>query len=124
MKDLHNQRTGNYGESLAEKHLLQKGYTILERNWRYSRAEVDIIAKHDNTLVLVEVKTRRSNKYGLPEEAVSTKKQQQMVLAANAYAEEHNIEHEIRFDVVAITLIKGQEPEIYHIVDAFYPYQE
>ena len=124
MDTLHNQRTGNLGEDLAEKYLLEKGYKILERNWRYSRAEVDLIAEHDNMLILVEVKTRRSARFGLPEEAVSAKKQQQMVLAANAYAEEHDHVKEIRFDVIAITLLKGKAPEIYHIEDAFFPYQQ
>lgn len=120
----HNQTTGNYGEDLAVAFLQKKGYQVLERNWRHSRAEVDIIAEHKGMIVFVEVKTRRSQKFGLPEEAVTTKKQQQLVQAANAYLEAQEEALELRFDIVSIQLSTGKQPDILHFEDAFYPYQQ
>ncbi len=119
----HNQNTGALGEQLAAEYLQRKGYDILERNWRFSRAEVDIIARHQKQLVFVEVKTRRSQKFGLPEESVTNRKQQQLVQAANAYLDTVDGAPELRFDVISIQLSGNTPPEIVHFEDAFYPYQ-
>lgn len=119
----HNQQIGEKGELLAVQFLNKKGYTVKATNWRYKRAEVDIIAETDKHLVIVEVKTRKTEKFGLPEEAVGAKKQAQLIEAAEAYLEEHNNRKEVRFDVISIKL-NTAPPDILHIEDAFYPYQE
>ncbi len=110
---------GNRGESLAENLLLDKGYKILERNWRFSRAEVDIIAKDGDVLVFVEVKTRSSEIFGKPEESVSTQKEILLKDAASVYMEQIGHEWEIRFDIISI-LIKGEGYSIEHFKDAFF----
>lgn len=109
---------------MAAEYLQQKGYTLLHRNWRYKRAEVDIIAEQGKLLVFVEVKTRKNHKYGYPEEALNATKQKQLVLAANAYVQDESELRELRFDVISITLSPTGPPEILHIEDAFFPYQE
>ena len=115
-----NKVTGEIVEQLACDFLLNKGYQILERNYQQQKTEVDIIAKHQNCLVIVEVKTRSSN-FVNPENAVSKAKQKTLVEAAVLYQEKHAIKSEIRFDIIAIIKTK-QETEILHFEDAFYPY--
>ena len=115
-----NKVTGEIGEQLACDFLLNKGFEILERNFRQQKTEVDIIAKHQNCLVIVEVKTRRSNLVN-PENAVSKAKQKTLVEAALLYQESNELTCEIRFDIIAIIKSKT-ETEILHFEDAFYPY--
>ena len=115
-----NKVTGEIGEQLACDFLFNKGFEILERNYKQLKTEVDIIAKHQNCLVIVEVKTRSSN-FVNPENAVSKAKQKTLVEAAVLYQEKHAIKSEIRFDIIAIIKTK-QETEILHFEDAFYPY--
>jgi putative endonuclease len=115
-----NKVTGEIGEQLACDFLLHKGYQILERNYKQQKTEVDIIAKHQNYLVIVEVKTRSSN-FVNPENAVSKGKQKTLVEAAVLYQENKAIKSEIRFDIIAIVKTKN-ETEILHFEDAFYPY--
>jgi len=111
-------RTGQHGESMAAQYLQQAGYTILHRNYRYKRAEVDIIAQKGDLLVFVEVKTRASDVYGYPEEAVSPRKEELLLTAAAAFIEQQDWQHEIRFDIISVTL--STPPVIYHIEDAFH----
>lgn len=113
---------GVKGEILALEFLEKKGYTILEINWRFGKAEVDIIARHQNTLLIVEVKTRTGNQFGFPEESVGTEKQKNLAAAAEEYLERNNLDMDVRFDVVSITF-NGTNPEIFHIEDAFFPYE-
>jgi putative endonuclease len=115
--------TGKKGEQLAVEYLLKKGYHILETNWRYSRFEIDIIAKIGNDLVFVEVKTRTTTTHGFPEEAVSQKKAENLFEAAEVYLEEKGIEDEIRFDIISIVIANGRT-EIRHIEDGISPYPE
>jgi putative endonuclease len=115
----HNTTLGKLGEQAAEAHLTAQGYLVLERNFRYKRAEVDLIAAKEKTLVLVEVKTRSSHQYGFPEEAVSTRKEAMLQLAADYYIEQHQWLHEVRFDVISVLWQQGK-PEILHIEDAFH----
>lgn len=110
---------GNRGESLAEKYLLESGYQILERNWRFSRAEVDIIAKDAEILVFVEVKTRSSDAFGKPEESVTPKKEALLKDAASVYMEQISHDWEIRFDIISI-LVNGEGHSIEHFKDAFF----
>ena len=114
---------GRKGENMAVNYLKDKGYIILETNWRHGRAEIDIIVKKHEQIIFVEVKTRRSDAYGFPEEAVNESKQNKMQEAAEAYLDEHDFNGEIRFDVIAIRLTPPNE-EIYHIKDAFFPFDD
>lgn len=120
MADAPHIELGKQGEELAAQHLIQKGYEILHRNWRNGRSEVDIIARVGNDWVFVEVKTRETDYFGYPEEAVDKAKQKQLQKAANAFVEQYPVQGDIRFDIVAIVL-NGQQQEIYHIEDAFWP---
>ena len=111
---------GKKGEELAEKFLRKEGYEILERNWRFGKDEIDIIAFDGEFLVVAEVKTRKSNYFGEPEENVSRTKQRFLVRAANAYIEKNNISNETRFDIISV-LFSGTNYQIKQIKDAFYP---
>jgi len=110
---------GKKGEDLAIAHLESKGYRILERNWRWGKEEIDIIARDGNFLVVVEVKTRSSNVFAEPEASVTKQKQKILVRAANAYVNYHRQRGEVRFDIISI-LIRPEGEEVNHIADAFY----
>jgi putative endonuclease len=110
---------GQKGEALAIQYLEKLGYTILGRNFRYDRAEIDLIARDKDVLVFVEVKTRRPGSLGDPEDAVTARKQNQLVKAAEGYLHQFHLSgSECRFDVVAIE-INGSRSNIRHITDAF-----
>ena len=111
---------GKLGEDLATEYLIKKGYQILERNWRSGHKEIDIIALDETTLVVVEVKTRKSDDYGDPEIAVGKSKQQLLIWAADAYVRKNQLDVDVRFDIVSI-VFTDDEPEIEHIEDAFIP---
>ena len=113
--------TGKQGEALALEHLRQLGWSIEAENWRYSRSEVDIIAKEGPVLVFVEVKTRSTDYFGKPETFINQRKQQMLARAASAYMEFTQHDWEIRFDVISIVLVDGRPPEIRHLRDAFFP---
>ena len=111
---------GRQGEEIATAYLLKQGYTILDVNWRAGRNELDLIAKDKDFLVIIEVKSRRSDTFMEPEEAVTRDKQQAIIRAANAYIFRKNISLETRFDIISIILNKS-ETRINHLKDAFYP---
>ena len=113
------QSLGKMGEDLAAQYLIDKGYEILERNWRAYRKEIDIIAIDGKDIVFVEVKTRQDDEFGSPEMAVNRQKRAHIYAAASAYYYEHKIELDVRFDIIAI-LYRDGKPEINHIVDAFH----
>jgi putative endonuclease len=112
---------GEWGEQFATEYLLKKGYEILERNYYYDRAEVDIIAKTKagDYIVCVEVKTRNSDFFGDPQSFVSQGKVKLLVKAMDAYLIENDISLETRFDIIAIIKNKSQE-ELMHYENAFY----
>lgn len=110
---------GRDGEEAALAFLVAKGYRILQRNWRYGREEIDIIARDGNFVVIIEVKTRSSNALAEPEAAVTKSKQRILVRAANAYMMSRRQQGEVRFDVMSI-LIREEGTVINHIEDAFY----
>ena len=110
---------GKHGEALAVEFLQQKDYEILETNWVFQKAEVDIIAKKENILAIVEVKTRSSLDFGLPQDFVKPKKIQLLVKAVNEYVVKNNIDLEVRFDIIAVHK-EGKSLNIEHLVDAFY----
>ncbi len=110
--------TGQRGESMAVAYLQDSGYKVLQQNYRYKRAEIDIVAQKGSLLVFVEVKTRGSDVYGYPEEAVNSKKEALLLTAAAAYIEEQNWHFDVRFDIISVTL--SARPVIHHIQDAFH----
>ncbi len=112
---------GQKGEALAVAYLRSKDYTILETNWRHKRAEVDIIAKDGQVLVFLEVKTRTSDYFGQPEEAITPKKQSLIADAAAVYMGLIGHNWEIRFDYISI-LYKDQDNfKLRHFRDTFFP---
>jgi len=109
---------GKEGEKLAVEYLRLKEYEILELNYRYQKAEVDIIAKRGNTLIAAEVKTRSTPEFGNPQDFVKPKQIQQLVKAVNHYVEEEKLDVDVRFDIIAIIKNKAGT-RIEHIQDAF-----
>jgi len=111
---------GIKGEEVAKRYLISLGYEILEEQWRYNKAEVDLICMSEGLLVFVEVKTRTSKYYGPPEEFVTAKKQKLLTAAASAYMQKIGHEWEIRFDIISIILTTDHEFEKHHFKDAFF----
>lgn len=109
---------GKIGEQLAVDYLLDNGYKIRERNYRYLKAEVDIIALKDNILSAIEVKTRTSNYFGNPEDFVTPKKIKLLVSAIDHYVVQRDLDVNVRFDIIAITLEKSSH-KLEHLEDAF-----
>ena len=114
-------KLGKQGEDIAATHLTEKAYRILERNWRYKRAELDLIAMDGETLVFIEVKTRSYVYLAEPEESVNYRKQDLLVSAAAAYMREHDHDWAYRFDIISIVKDTDQRFQIKHLVDAFEP---
>lgn len=114
------QDIGNLGEEIAVDFLVNNGHTILETNWRYSRAEVDIICMKDEVLIFVEVKTRSYDYFGQPEDFVTAKKKKLMSTAASAYMQKIKHEWQIRFDIVSILYSSKSSYKIKHFEDAFF----
>jgi len=109
---------GEEGERLAVDFLLEKGYVILEKNYRFLKAEIDIIAQKNEVLAVVEVKTRSSNYFGNPEEFVSPKKIKLLTTAIDNYIVKKDLDLEVRFDIIAI-IKNNNEVKINHLKDAF-----
>ncbi len=110
---------GKQGEELAADFLRKNGYDILETNWVYQKAEIDIIARKEDMLAVVEVKTRSSLDFGLPQDFVTPKKIKLLVKAVDEYVTINDLDAEIRFDIISIYNKKG-DFVIEHIVDAFF----
>ena len=118
-RGLNNRASGDLGEEIARRYLAGKGYELVESNYRTRRGELDLISRHKDTLVIVEVKLRRGTAYGTPLEAVTPRKQKAIRLMAEEYLAERTPDfHSLRFDVVGV-LIRGGRTEITHIQDAF-----
>lgn len=113
---------GKLAEELAESFLVEKNYKILAKNYRYLKAEVDIIAQFENQIVIVEVKARATDAFMLPQEAINKKKIRLIVSAANEFLETNNIELETRFDVISVLPNEKGKLEITHIENAFYAF--
>ena len=110
---------GKLGEEMAVEFLQKAGYAIRETNWTFQKAEVDIIAQKENTLAIIEVKTRSSLEFGLPQDFVKPKKIQLLTKAVDAYVNERDLDIEVRFDIIAIHK-EGKSFVIEHLIDAFY----
>ena len=108
---------GKWGEDLAASYLEEQGYEILERDWKSGHHDLDIVARDENTLVIVEVKTRRNRLFGDPEEAIDYKKRLSLQSAANHYVKSHRTKAPVRIDVITIVGTIGNTPEIDHIKD-------
>ncbi len=111
---------GKTGESAAVNYLEAKGYEILAQGFRYQHTEIDIIACHGQTVVFVEVKTRRNERYGFPEEAVDTTKQTRIkTTAAYWLSRQKQKFRDCRFDILSIIFRSEKDFEIFHLRDAF-----
>ncbi|MBL0342237.1 MAG: YraN family protein [Bacteroidetes bacterium] len=109
------------GEEIACQFLRKAGYFILDRGWRWQHLELDILAFKDNTLIVVEVKTRSSAIFAQPDDTISNKKLKQVFEAADRYMETKNIPWEVRYDLITV-IVHGETHSIEHIEDAFYPF--
>ncbi len=114
----HNE-TGKKGESLAADWLEKSGFTLLHHNWRHSHYEIDIIASRSNMLHFIEVKTRRSNRFGYPEESVSDRKMENLMQAAEEFLYQHPEWKKVQYDVLAITMLKNEEADFFLIEDVY-----
>ena len=110
---------GRFGEKLAADYLRGEGYDILETNWVFEKAEIDILAIRDNVLSVVEVKTRSGTDFGLPQEFVNSKKIRLLVRAVNAFVASREIDADVRFDIIGVHKVNNTA-RITHITDAFY----
>ena len=108
---------GRWGEDLAAAFLEEKGYAIVERDWKSGHHDLDIVAKDGSTLVIMEVKTRRNRLYGNPEEAIDYRKRRSLLSAINHYTKSHRIYSNVRFDIISIVGNIGEKSEIDHIID-------
>jgi len=109
---------GKKGEDLAADYLLKKGYKIVARNFSFQKAEVDIIARKDNVLAIIEVKTRSTPDFGNPQEFVKGRQIQRLVKAVDHFVNDHNMDVEVRFDIIAIIKNKAGT-KLEHLEDAF-----
>jgi putative endonuclease len=114
---------GTDGEKLAAHYLVEKGYSILETNWRFGKKEIDIIAQIGNTIAVVEVKTRSTDYFGDPEESVTLSKQKYLIEAADEYLQSLDFDAEVRFDIISI-IKANSKLSIHHIEEAFIPLAE
>ncbi len=109
---------GKKGEELAINYLQDNGYAIIEKNYRFKKAEVDVIAQKEGVLVAIEVKTRSSTYFGNPQDFVNPKKIKLLVIAIDNYVVEKDLDVEVQFDIIAVLKYK-ETYKIHHIEDAF-----
>ena len=112
---------GQQGEAIAATYLIDAGYTIVKRNWRFSKTEIDIIARKADVLIVVEVKTRSNDTFVEPAATVSEAQMRRLADAYAAYAYQIGHAGECRFDVIGIVLNADGDPTIKHYEDAFWP---
>lgn len=114
---------GKLGEQEAEIYLRRKGYTILEKDWKFGKKDIDIIALDEtgSILVFVEVKTRRDDDFIEPEQAVDRKKIYNIGTSANAYIKMKNVPNDLRFDIITVIGVNKDNLRVEHIEDAFNP---
>ena len=110
---------GNLAENLAAEFLVKKNYKILARNFRYQRAEIDIVAEFEDLIVVVEVKARSYNTLIEPQEAVTKKKIKAILMCTDFFMNENSIDKEVRFDIITVLPDEQGILQINHIEDAF-----
>lgn len=113
----HNQRIGKWGEQVAVETLLSRGSEVVGQNVRTPYGEIDIVARQGDITLFVEVKTRTSNKMGLPEESITARKREHMVACAEHYSAEHEIDH-WQIDVISIEGKPGSKPKVTYFENA------
>jgi len=118
--DMKHDILGKWGEAYALKHLLGIGYVLKARNYKFNRMEIDLVMTDEQTLVVVEVKTRHSAELGEPWRAVNLAKQKQIIRVANYFTKAIQWPDEVRFDVVSI-VHNSNHTDLEHIKDAFSP---
>jgi len=116
----HHYKLGREGEAYALDYVKSMGYRVLATNWFFGKKELDIVTTKNSMLVVFEVKTRTSSYWEEPKDAVVLRKQKNIVEAADAYVQEHDIDLEVQFDIISL-LYNGKSFELEHIEDAFYP---
>jgi putative endonuclease len=112
---------GRRGEAIAKAHLEAEGYEIMDENWTFGKAEVDLIAYKNRTIIFTEVKTRTGTGFGQPEDFVDNRKQKLLADAADEYIYLMNHQGEVRFDIIAILFTPQNTYTLKHIEDAFWP---
>jgi putative endonuclease len=112
---------GRKGEAMAKAHLESTGYEIMDENWVFGKAEIDLIAYKDRVIIFTEVKTRTGNGFGEPEDFVDARKQRLLVEAADEYIYLMNHQGEVRFDIISILFDRNSNHTLKHIEDAFWP---
>lgn len=110
---------GKEGEKLAAEWLVERGFTLIHQNWRYSHYEIDIVATKDKFLHFIEVKARNYSPFGYPEDSVTKKKFKNLQKAADQYLFLNPRHSWIQYDILSITLHKDKEPEYFFIEDVF-----
>ena len=113
----HHNTTGKLGEQMAFKYLSEKGFVVLHQNWRHGNWEIDMIAEFENTLHFIEVKTRRTRKFGYPEEDVSRKKLNNLINASEEFLYLYPNWKRIQFDILSINLARNEPAEFFFIED-------
>ena len=113
-------RTGQKGERLAQNYLKRHRYQIIASNWRFKRAEIDIITEKNGILIFVEVKTRTNTSFGTPEKFISEQKMDFILEAASQYMLSTGYNGEVRFDVIAVILSGRSDHKLVHYKDAFF----
>lgn len=116
----HHSKLGKEGEAYALDYVKHCGYKILHTNWRFGKKELDIVALKNEVLTVFEVKTRFSNYWEEPKDAVKLRKQKNIIEAADAYVNDYLLDYEVQFDVISL-VHNGKGFELEHIPDAFYP---
>ena len=112
---------GRKGESLAKAFLEEAGYEIMDENWTYGKAEIDLVAYKDRVIIFTEVKTRTGNGFGEPEDFVDNRKQKLLAEAADEYIYLMDHQGEVRFDIISILFDSNANYKLKHIEDAFWP---
>lgn len=115
----HHNFTGQLGEKMARDYLIEKGFSILYQNWRHGNWEIDFIATLNNILHFVEVKTRRSKRFGYPEEDVTKKKMENLINASEEFVLLYPEWKRIQFDILSINIFKEQPVEFFFIEDVY-----
>jgi uncharacterized protein (TIGR00252 family) len=111
-------QTGRWGEDMAAAYLREKGFVIIERDWHSGHRDIDIVARHGEYVVFVEVKTRRSHSLTTPISAIDEKKRHHLLMAINHYVKTYHVDAPVRFDIIAVVgTADGMMPEITHIED-------
>lgn len=110
---------GRNGETLGKTFLEKQGYEILHLNWKHSFYEIDIIAVKENVLHFIEVKTRRSHRFGLPEESVDQKKLEKMMQASEEFTYQFPQWKKVQYDVLSISILNNNNPDFFFIEDVF-----